>query len=349
MKTQTKTASKQQVNPSKIMQVGLGFWPSKILLSAVNMGLFTLLSKEQLSAQHIKEHLGLHQRSLYDFLDALVALNFLKREGLKESAIYSNTDETDLFLDKNKPSYVGGMLELANNRLYNYWNTLEDGLKTGIPQNELKHGGNTIFQDVYGDQEKLREFLKAMEGLQIANFRVFSQKFDFSGYNKLCDIGGSSGQLALQIAKDNPHMSCVTFDLPPLEPIAKEHIIAKGLEQRVSVVSGDFFKNDFPKADVITMGNILHNWGLDDKKLLIKKAYDALSPGGSLVVIENIIDDERRTNAFGLMMSLQMLMETPEGFDFTASDFNTWTRDIGFTNTFVMPLTGATSAVIALK
>lgn len=341
--------TKKQLDPSKIMQVGLGFWASKILLSAVNMGLFTLLAKEELSGQAIKKKLGLHQRGLYDFLDALVALNFLKRTGIKESAIYANTEETDLFLDKEKPSYIGGMLELSNNRLYGFWNTLEEGLKTGEPQNEIKNGGAPIFEEIYADQQKLKEFLKAMEGLQSSNFKMLSQKFDFSNYKTHCDIGGSSGHLAIQIAQNNIHMETTTFDLPPLEIFAKENIQSNGLSDRVSVQSGDFFKDELPKSDVITMGNILHNWGLQDKKMLIKKAYDALPNEGALIVIENIIDDDRRTNAFGLMMSLQMLMETPEGFDFTAADFNIWASEIGFSQVSTMHLTGNTSAVIAMK
>lgn len=347
---QSKTIMNKQLSPSKIMQVGLGFWASKTLLSAVNLGLFTLLAKEEeLTGQNIKEKLGLHERGLYDFLDTLVALDFLKRKGIKESSIYTNTEETNLFLDKNKPSYIGGMLELANNRLYAFWNTLEDGLKTGAPQNEIKNGGVPIFEDVYADQKKLKEFLKAMEGLQRSNFIMFSQKFDFLNYKTHCDIGGSAGHLAIQIALNNHHIKCITFDLPELEPLAKENILSKELNDRVSVQSGDFFKEELPKADVITMGNILHNWGLQDKKMLIKKVYDALPNGGAFVVIENIIDDNRRTNVFGLMMSLQMLMETSDGFDFTVADFSVWASEIGFTQISAMPLTGSTSAVIAIK
>ncbi|AXT63045.1 methyltransferase [Aquimarina sp. AD10] len=347
---ESKTVTKKQLTPSKIMQVGLGFWASKTLLSAVNMGLFTLLAEEEeLAGQNIKEKLGLHDRGLYDFLDTLVALNFLQRTGLKESSIYTNTEETNLFLDKNKPSYVGGMLELSNNRLYGFWNTLEEGLKTGIPQNEIKNGGAPIFEDIYADQQKLKEFLKAMEGLQSSNFKMLSQKFDFSNYKTHCDIGGSSGHLAVEVVQNNNHIKSITFDLPPLEILAKENILANGLSDSISVKSGNFFKDEFPQSDVITMGNILHNWGLQGKKTLIKKAYDALPSAGALIVIENIIDDDRRTNAFGLMMSLQMLMETPEGFDFTAADFNLWASEIGFSQVSTMNLTGNTSAVIAIK
>lgn len=341
--------SEKQITPSHIMQVGMGFWASKTLLAAVNMSLFTHLAKGELSGQEIKEKLGLHNRGLYDFLDTLVALGFLKRSGLKQTSIYSNSEDTDLFLDKNKPSYIGGILEMSNNRLYPFWNDLEEGLKTGKPQNETKAGGASVFEAIYADQQKLREFIKAMGGVQMGNFIMLSKVFDFTQYSTLCDVGGSGGILAAQVAMNNEHMNCITYDLPPVEPIASENIEMMGLSERVSAQSGDFLNEDLPKADVITMGNILHDWGTKDKKMLIKKAYDALPQGGSLIVIENIIDDNRCENAFGLMMSLNMNIETPEGFDFSAADFDEWAKECGFTQTSVLPLTGPSSAVIAVK
>lgn len=343
------TLTEKQVDPSKIMQVGMGFWASKTLLTAVNLELFTLLGGKELSGEQIREKLRLNSRGLYDFLDALVALGFLKRTGLKETSSYSNSADTDLFLDKNKPSYLGGMLEMSNNRLYPFWNDLEDALKTGLPQNETKTGGAPIFEALYQDELKLKEFLRAMGGIQMGNFMTFAHQFDFSNYNSLCDMGGAGAHLSAQVALNNPHMKCTSFDLPPVEAVAKENVQMMGLSDRVSTQSGDFLNQDFPKADVITMGNILHDWGTNEKKALIRKAYDALPSGGALVVIENIIDDNRSENAFGLLMSLNMNIETPEGFDFTAAEFDSWAKECGFQSTSIMPLTGPSSAVIAIK
>lgn len=337
------------IDPSKIMQVGMGFWASKTLLTAVNMKLFTLLAKGKLSGQEIQKELGLHKRSLFDFLDTLVALGFLNRSGLKDSAMYSNSEDSDLFLDKNKLSYIGGILEMANNRLYPFWNNLEEGLKTGKLQNEAKGGGKSIFEEIYADEVTLKEFLHAMGGVQAGNFMSLAHNFDFSKYQTLCDMGGSGANLSIHIVENNEHMQCISFDLPPVHPIATENVNKLGLSDRISIRSGDFFIDDFPNADVITMGNILHDWGTNDKLILIKKAYNALPKGGALIVIENIIDNERNKNAFGLMMSLNMAIETDEGFDFTASDFDKWAKEAGFKETKVMPLTGPSSAVIAIK
>jgi len=343
------STNKHQVTPSKIMEIGMGFWASKSLLTAVNMSLFTHLAEGELSGQDLKDKIGLHSRGLYDFLDTLVALGFLKRSGLKETSMYRNTEDSNLFLDKNKPSYIGGILEMANNRLYPFWNDLEESLKTGKPQNETKTGDLSIFDVLCADEVKLRAFLKAMGGIQQGNFKKFSQMFDFSNYTTHCDVGGAGGQLATQIAMNNEHMNCISFDLPEVGPIANENIDRIGLGERVSTESGNFLKGSIPKADVITMGNILHDWGIKDKKMLIKKAYDSLPRGGALVVIENIIDDNRSDNAFGLLMSLNMNIETAEGFDFSASDFDEWAKEIGFTKTSVMSLTGPSSAIVAIK
>ncbi|MDM9632174.1 methyltransferase [Robiginitalea aurantiaca] len=343
------TPNENQINPSKIMQIGMGFWASKTLLTAVNMELFTHLAKGGLSGREIQDKLGLHERSLYDFLDTLVALGFLKRVGLKDHAIYSNSDDSDFFLDKGKPSYIGGILEMSNNRLYPFWNDLEACLKTGKPQNETKNGDKSLFEAIYADEDRLREFIHGMGGVQAGNFMKLAHDFDFSDYQTHCDVGGSGANLSIHIAKNNDHIKSTSFDLPPVGPIAKENVERFGLSDRIVVASGDFFVDELPRADVITMGNILHDWSVEDKLILIKKAYDALPEGGAFVVIENIIDDERNKNAFGLMMSLNMAIETEQGFDFSASDFNEWAKEAGFRQTRIMPLTGPTSAVVAIK
>jgi len=343
------TTENTPADPSKIMQIGMGFWASKTLLAAVNMGLFTMLAQGKLSGQEIQAKLGLHPRGLYDFLDTLVALGFLDRSGLKETSIYGNAPDTELFLDRNKPSYVGGILEMSNNRLYPFWHHLEEGLKTGLPQNETKGGGAPVFEELYAHEDKLREFINAMAGIQMGNFITFAAAFDFSGAKTLCDIGGAGGHLVAQVAMKNPHMRCISFDLPPVAPVASENIANMGLSDRVSIQSGDFFADDLPRADILTMGLVLHDWGTSEKKVLIRKAYEALPEGGALVVLENIIDDNRCENAFGLLMSLNMLIETPDGFDFSAADFDGWAKEIGFRNTYSMPLTGPSSAVVAVK
>jgi hypothetical protein len=302
-----------------------------------------------MTGSQIGEALKLDARAIPDFPDALVALELLDREGDDGDALYRNTEATGVFLDKANPAYVGGILEMANARLYPFWGDLTEALRTGKPQNEIKHTGKPMFDELYADPDRLEQFMNAMAGISMGPFMALAEKFDFSKHETLCDVGGATGQLSTVVAGRHPHMRCTSFDLPVVEPIAKRAIDAAGLSERVTAVGGDFFADPLPKADVITMGLILHDWNLENKMHLVNAAYDALPEGGAFIVIENLIDDARRENAFGLLMSLNMLIEFGDAFDFTGADFDGWCKEAGFKRTEVLPLAGPTSAGIAYK
>lgn len=336
-------------DPSRILEVGFGFWGSKVLLTAVELELFTTLGDQAMTGEALGQALGLHPRGIWDFFDALVALGFLNREGTGTAGVYANTPQTSRFLDKNNAEYIGGILEMASQRLFRFWSDLGPALKTGKPQNEIKHSQKPMFEVLYEDSSRLEQFMGAMRGISRVNFQAFAQEFDFSRYSTLCDVGGATGLLSSLVAIQHPHIKCMSFDLPVVEPIARKWIEQAGLTDRVEVISGDFLKNPLPKADVITMGMILHDWNLEKKKHLIRLAYEALPEGGVFVAIENLIDDERRTNAFGLMMSLNMLIEFGDAFDFTGADFWEWCREAGFKRYEIMHLEGPCSAAIAYK
>ena len=341
--------SRMDLDPSHIMQVGMGFWASKTVLSAVELELFTHLNDESLTGEELGERLDLHPRATADFLDTLVALRFLDREGDGSDGRYRNTAETATFLNKQRPTYVGGLLEMANARLYRFWGDLTEALRTSEPQNEIKHTGNSMFAELYSDPARLEQFMAAMQGASLGNFHALAETFDFSKYATVCDVGGATGQLCAILATRHPHLHCTSYDLPAVAPIAEKSIAAQGLSERVGVASGDFFADPLPRADVITMSLILHDWNLDRKMQLIRSAYEALPEGGALVAIEFLIDDARRENAFGLMMSLNMLIEFGDAFDFTGSDFAGWCREAGFREIEIRPLAGPASAAIAYK
>ena len=336
-------------HPDHILQIGMGFWASKTLLSAVELDLFTELSGGGLTAPQLADRLDLHERGRDDFLDALVALGLLARDGDGPGAVYSNTPDTAVFLDKGSPAYLGGILAMSSARLYGFWGSLTEALRTGQPQSEIKTGAPTVFDGVYSDPEQLEEFLNGMSGLQLGAFTALSHALDLTSRTRFCDLGGANGDLAAIIAAANPHLTGVVFDLPPVGPVATANLVRKGVADRVTAVAGDFFADDFPAADVYFMGNVLHDWAEAEKQELIDKAYAGLPPGGILVAIENVIDDARRTNAFGLLMSLNMLIELPGGSDYTGAQFDTWARSAGFSRTEVRHLAGPTSAVIAYK
>ena len=334
----------EQLTPEQILSLGLGFWGSKTLLSAVEIGLFTELAKGSFDLETLSERLMLHSRSARDFLDALVALGMLERDGDQ----YTNTPETDLFLDRAKPSYIGGILEMANARLYPFWGSLTEALRTGRPQNEAKRGEN-FFTALNADPGRLKSFLGAMTGISLSAAMAMANKFPWDRYQTFVDVGTAQGGLPIQVAQTHDHLSGGGFDLPPVGPIFEEYVDSHGLGDRLCFYPGDFFEDPLPKADVLVMGRILHDLNLESKKILVGKAHEALPEGGALIVYDAIIDDDRSGNAFGLLMSLNMLIETPGGFDYTGADCSSWMRDVGFRETYVEHLVGLDSMVVRVK
>jgi O-methyltransferase domain/Dimerisation domain len=334
-----------QPQADHILQVGLGFWASKTLLSAVEMELFTELAKHPADLDTLQGRLGLHPRSARDFFDALVALKFLERRNGR----YYNTSSTDFFLDKRKPSYIGGILEMANRRLYPFWNHLTTALRTGLPQNEIRDGSPNPFAAIYAEPARLKEFLKSMSGISHGANLAIARGFPWSKYRTAVDVGTAQGDLIAQVALANPHIEGIGFDLPEVGPIFDEFVEANGLSGRVKFIPGSFMDQPLPKADVVMMGHILHDWNLETKRMLVRKAYEVLPGGGAYIVYESIIDDDRSANAFGLLMSLNMLIETPDGFDYTGADCSEWMKQAGFREARIQHLVGPDSMVIGIK
>ena len=336
--------SAETVTPRTIMQIGMGFWASKTLLSAVELGLFTELAGGPLDLEALRARLGLHERGARDFLDALVALGLLAREDGK----YANTAETALFLDRGKPSYIGGILEMSNARLYEHWGKLTEALRTGQQQNEQTGDGDT-FVTLYAEPARLETFLRAMTGVSLLTGRVMAAAFPWHEVKSFADVGCAQGGLTAKIARAHPHLSAIGFDLAPVGPVFERYIASHGLASRVRFQSGNFFAEPLPSADVIIMGHILHDWDLLQKQMLLRKAHDALPAGGRLIVYDSMIDDDRRMNAPGLLMSLNMLIETPGGFDYTGADCIGWMKEAGFHDATLHPLDGPTSMVVGRK
>lgn len=335
-----------QVTPAAIMQLGMAFWGSKALLSAVELGVFSELADAgALDGETLRERLGLHPRGAADFFNALVALGMLEREDGR----YANTPATDLFLDRAKPSYMGGVLEMANEHQYGFWGSLTEALRTGLPQSEVVKGREDVYEALYADPVRLAQFARAMTGLSADTARALAAKFPWQDHSSVIDIGCAEGAVLVQIALVHEHITGGGFDLPAIRPIFDAYVARFGLRKRLSLAIGDFFTDPLPKADVLIMGHILHIWDIAEKRFLLQKAYDALPRGGALIVYEALIDDERRGNAFSLLMSLTMLLETPGGFDYTGADCRAWMRETGFRESYVEHLAGPDSMVVGIK
>jgi len=332
-------------SPDHILQTGLAFWASKTLLSAVEMEVFTELAKGPETLDALTGRLGLHARSSRDFLDTLVALGFLERT----NGAYANTPSTNLFLDKHKPSYIGGILEMANLRLFHHWGHLTTALRTGERQSEAAGTERDAFAALYADPARLKGFLRAMTGISHGANMAIAAKFPWEQYKSAADCGTAQGDLIVQVSLQNPHISGIGFDLPEVAPIFEEYVEENGVSSRVRFQGGSFFSDPLPKADVILMGHILHDWNLEEKKMLIRKAYEAIPEDGAFIAYDALIDDDRSKNAFGLLMSLNMLIETPGGFDYTGADCIGWMKEAGFRETRVEHLVGPDAMVIGIK
>jgi SAM-dependent methyltransferase len=333
------------LTPEPILQLGLAFWGSKTLLTAVELGLFGVLAQAPADAEQLRLRLGLHGRATPDFLDALVALGMLTRD---DAGRYANTPTTALFLDPATPSYVGGLLEMANARLYPFWGRLTEGLRTGLPQNEARDGSD-FFGALYADEERLGQFLHAMTSLSAGASRAIADLFPWQEHATVLDIGCAEGGLLVALAQTHAHLHGTGLDLPPVRGPFERNVASFGLADRLAFAAGDFFAGPLPQADVITIGHVLHDWSLDERLQLLRAAHAALPVGGAVIVFDAIIDDERRRNAFGLLMSLNMLIETPAGADYTAAECSGWLEQVGFRETHAVHLAGPDSMVIGIR
>ncbi len=333
------------VTPEKLIQLGLGFFASKVFLSALKFDLFTELSGGPLLAGEIRARLGLHPRGVLDFLDALSSLGVLV---LKDGA-YGNSPETQVYFNRRSQYYVGHMLEMANDRLYEFWGRLEEALMTGKPQNETR-GGKDFFEVIYADPEKRNLFLKAMIGLSAGSSAALVQKYNFGQHRVFCDLGGGPGTLSALVAGKFPDLEIINFDLPPAEEVFNEYISRQGLTEKVRFASGDCLQDPLPPADLYVMGHVLHGWGSSpETHRMLSKVHKSLPPGGKLIVVESFIDPERSLNTFGLLMSLDMLIETPSGRNFTAPELQEWMQGAGFKNVLYEPLAGPHGMLIGEK
>ena len=237
---------------------------------------------------------------------------------------------------------------MCNHRLYGFWGHLTTAVRTGESQNESK-GGHDPFTALYADPARLREFLRAMSGVSRGANMAIGRQFPWSGYTTFADIGTAQGDLAVQIALAQPHLRGIGFDLPEVGPVFEEYAATHQLAGRLEFRGGSFFTDELPQAEVLLFGHILHDWDLETKRMLLRKAHAALPPGGAVVVYDAIIDDARKENAFGLLMSLNMLIETPGGFDYTGRECIGWMQDAGFRDCRVEHLVGPDSMVVGIK
>ena len=334
----------QRSEGHRILELAYAFREAKVLLSAIELGVFRTLADGPLDCNELRTRLGLHSRGARDFLDALVALELLQRD---DAGYYGNTEAAERFLVLGGPSYLGGLLQHLNTREYPCWSRLPDALRTGDPQ--FRNGGADHYQELYADPADVADFARAMSGGSLLLATELANHYAWERHNTFIDIGCAEGCLPVQLAERHPHLTGGGFDLPAIAPSFNSYVQKHGLSDRLRFHAGDFLTDPLPGADVLIMGRVLHNWDLPIKKMLLDKAHAALEPASVLIVYERLIDDERRVSASGLLASLNMLVMTKGGFDYSAADCMSWMREAGFRSMSIVPLTPDQSAIIAIK
>jgi SAM-dependent methyltransferase len=335
------TSTTDQASPAALWRLGISNFARHTILAAAELGVFGLVDGQARTEEDIRTRLGLHPRGTADFLDALVALDLL----IREDGRYRATPVASRFLDQAKPSYLGRFLRMADAR----WANLVEGLRTGEPQNGTRQGA-AMFTDQYRDDVSVwRSYMVGMDYLTAPVATRVAEAFDWSRVKSFVDVGGGRGSVAAAIAAAHPHLDAGVFDLPQVQPVFDERVAELGLADRITFHGGDFFHDPLPEADAFVFGHVLHDWGVPEREALVVAAFRALPPGGEVLIYDPMIDDDRSQRASSLLVSLNMLLATPGGSEYTAAECVSWLLAAGFTDPVVTQLDDHDSLVTARK
>lgn len=336
--------------PQEIVELGMSFWSSRLVLSAVESGVFTELANGAACETELADALGWHPRAAGTALDALVAAGLLRRD---KTGRYANTMRSAMFLDRSKPSYLGGLMELSSKRLYGLWSGLDDLLRTGRPGAEEERGDNEFFSMLYRDPLALKGFLAGMTGISTGEATLLAARFPWKRFRTFCDVGCAQGALPVRVALSHRHLRGTGFDFPAVRPIFEEYVTSFGLENRLDFAEGDFLEAPLPSADVISFGHVFHGRNHRIREELVAKAYAATPPGGAIIVYDAMIQSGHRKrrgdNYMSLLSSLNIMLESREGYESSTAACAELLRAGGFTRVKVRHLLGPTSAVFGYK
>ncbi|OXM69791.1 methyltransferase [Amycolatopsis vastitatis] len=323
----------------KILQLSASHGTSKVMQSAAELGVFALLSGGALTEPELRERLGIHARPSREFLDILVALGMLERHGGR----YRNSAAAENHLVPGRAGYVGAFLQVAP-RLYDEWSDLTALLRKGTKGQDP--------EELFGDQPKdpaiLRHFMECMDAINSTIAPHIAQGLDWSRYQSFVDVGGARGNVAAAVIDAHPHLRGTVFDVRSTEPLFSEHVTRLGKAEQIGFVGGSFFTDPLPRGDVLIFGHVLHDWSPEQRQDLLAKAYEAVSPGGAVAVYDRMIDDER-TDLTNLLVSLNMIIMTPAGSEYTIGECRHWAESAGFVFDSARPLPSFDVLVVASK
>ncbi|MGI5171063.1 methyltransferase [Spirillospora sp. CA-253888] len=329
------------VDPEPLIGMSTRDCAAKVLHSAVTLGVFGALAQGAADADQAAERIGLHPRMAADFLDALAGLGLLERSDGR----YRNAPVAQEYLVPGTPAYLGGFIELTNETLYGTWEKLTDALRTGEPQRLDPDKGGFVGRR-HEDPEKMKRFLTGLDAYSDRLGEEIARRGEWSRHRSFVDLGGARGNLAAVLVRAHPHLEATCFDLERTRPLFTEHVTGLGLADRISFAGGDFFTDPLPEADVVVLGRILHGFETERRRALLRRVFDAVRPGGTVLIYDRMLDDDR-SDPRRLLSSLHMRLVSPAGSEYRAADCLTWLAEAGFADAAAEPMAGAQTLVVA--
>jgi len=324
------------MNPQEIRQTVMAYQKSRIILTAFELDVFTLIGDKGLKAERIAQALSLDTKAAVRLLNALVAIQLLE----KRDDVYSNKAESLMFLSKDSPSYLAGLGHSTH--LWNTWSHLSEVVRTGHPA----HG--TEIND-RGD-EWLSAFIHAMHdrGKQQAPAQV--AHLDLDGISSVLDVGGGSGCYDMAFLDRKPSLQAAVFDLPNVIPISKRIVDKEGYSGRIAHYTGDYTRDALPGGfDMVFLSAIIHSNSFETNQALVKSCYHALNPGGRIVIQDWIMNDDKTLPVQGAIFSINMLVGTGEGDCYSEKEVRAWFAEAGFSFVSRNELDGGLGQMIGEK
>ncbi|MGX9886897.1 demethylpremithracinone o-methyltransferase [Streptomyces sp. NPDC002276] len=307
----------------QILQLNVAYTRARVLHTALELGLFEFLAAGPRTEAEIRAHGGLHSHLVSDWLDALVSLRLLT----SDEGAYANSPHADHFLVPGRAHYIGGAVLQHGRVHYELWNRFSEALHDGKATSGRNITAGAVV-DEQPDLDRARRFLDHMDTFNQFVAAELSRSLDWSRWTTFVDVGGARGNLAARLVTDHPHLKGTVFDVPGIKPLFDEHMAAHGTADRVGFAGGDFFSDPLPAADVILFGHVLHDHPEDSRRTLLAQAFNALPPGGTLLVYDAMLDADSEAGAY--LQSLVCSVILDGGSEYRVRDISAWAQRAGF-------------------
>ncbi len=310
--------SNSAVLREKFLELGYAYWQPRVLHAAFGLGVFQALGRRVFTVNALAHRVKANTRGLELLLNALAAMGLLKKKGSK----FSNSAAVLSLCLPGKETHIGDFVKLQN-LSWQGWSHLEEVVRTGKPFRRPPFLGN--------EKQEVRDFTLAMHNTALGHARNLAQRISLRGRKHLLDVGGGSGAFSVYFLKANPRLKATVFDLPGTIPFTKQITAQYGLKNRLAFQKGDFMRDKIKgRYDVAFISHIIHGLGEKENRILMRKIYNALEPGGEILIQDFFLNEDLTGPLFPALFSLNMLLHTPEGRSYSFAEAEAWLRAAGF-------------------